>query len=179
MDQGYLKIILGCMYAGKTSKLINIYKMMEFSNIETCVINYEEDKRYDNKDLCTHDKVKIPCVQTLKLMDLLKNGTIDEKVIIINEGQFFPDLERFVKEMLCKDKHIFVCGLDGDFEMKRFGNILDIIPLCNEIEKLTAICAICKNGTKAYFTKRISSEKDQKVIGSNNYIPVCRKCHKA
>ena len=79
MDQGYLKIILGCMYAGKTSKLINIYKMMEFSNIETCVINYEEDKRYDNKDLCTHDKVKIPCVQTLKLMDLLKNGTINSE----------------------------------------------------------------------------------------------------
>jgi thymidine kinase len=179
MDHGYLKIILGCMYAGKTSKLINIYKMMKFSNIETCVINYEEDKRYDNTALCTHDKVKIPCIQTLKLMDLLKNGTIEEKVIIINEGQFFPDLERFVKEMLSKDKHIFVCGLDGDFEMKRFGHILDIIPLCNEIEKLTAICAMCKNGTKAYFTKRISSEKDQKLIGSSNYLPVCRDCHKA
>ena len=179
MEQGYLKIILGCMYAGKTSKLINIYNMMKFSNIKTCVINYEEDKRYDNKALCTHDKVKIPCIQTLYLMDLLKSGTINEKVIIINEGQFFPDLERFVVEMLGKDKHIYVCGLDGDFEMKKFGHILDIIPLCNEIEKLSAICAICKNGTKAYFTKRISSEKGQKVIGSNNYLPVCRNCHKA
>ena len=61
--------------------------------------------------------------------------------------------------------------------MKKFGQILDIIPLCNEVEKLSAICAMCKNGTKAYFTLRLTCEKDQKVIGSENYIPVCRNCH--
>lgn len=62
--------------------------------------------------------------------------------------------------------------------MNKFGQMLDLIPYCNEVEKLTAICSICKNGTKAYFTKRISSEKGQKVIGSDNYLPVCRKCHR-
>ena len=97
MEQGYLKIILGCMYAGKTSKLVNIYKMMKFSNITTLVINYAEDKRYDNTKLSTHDKTMIPCIQTLKLMELINNKEISEKVIIINEGQFFPDLLKFVK----------------------------------------------------------------------------------
>ena len=177
MDQSYLKIILGCMYAGKTSKLINIYNMMKFSNIPTLVINYKEDTRYSNTLLSTHDKKMIPCIQSLNLMDTMKNGTIEEKVIIINEGQFFPDLVKFVKELLAKDKHIYVCGLDGDFQMNKFGGILDLIPLCNEVEKLSAICSICANGTKAYFTKRITSETGQKVIGSNNYLPVCRKCH--
>lgn len=178
MDQGYLKIILGCMYAGKTSKLINIYNMMKFSNIPTLVINYEEDTRYSSTQLSTHDKKMIPCIQCLNLMEIIKNGHIKEKVIIINEGQFFPDLVKFVKEMLVKDKHIYVCGLDGDYQMKKFGGILDLIPLCNEVEKLSAICSICANGTKAYFTKRITSEKGQKVIGSDNYVPVCRNCHK-
>ena len=133
MEQGYLKIILGCMYAGKTSKLVNIYKMMKFSNITTLVINYAEDKRYDNTKLSTHDKTMIPCVQTLKLMELINNKEISEKVIIINEGQFFPDLLIFVKEMLSIDKHIYVCGLDGDYKMNKFGQILDIIPFCNEV----------------------------------------------
>jgi thymidine kinase len=178
MDQGYLKIILGCMYAGKTSKLINIYNMMKFSNIPTLVINYKEDTRYSNTQLSTHDKKMIPCIQCLNLTDITQNfETIKEKVIIINEGQFFPDLVKFVKDMLLKDKHIYVCGLDGDFQMKKFGCILDLIPLCNEVEKLSAFCSICANGTKAYFTKRITKETGQKVIGSDNYLPVCRKCH--
>ena len=169
MEQGYLKIILGCMYAGKTSKLINIYNMMKFSNISTVVINYQEDNRYD-------DTLMIPCIKTLELMNL-ENKQLDCKVIIINEGQFFPDLLVFVKTMLDKNKHIYVCGLDGDYKMQKFGQILDLIPLCNEVEKLSAICSICKNGTKAYFTKRITDEIGQKVIGSDNYLPVCRKCH--
>ena len=61
--------------------------------------------------------------------------------------------------------------------MEKFGQMLDIIPLSNEVEKLSAICAICKNGEKAYFTKRISHENEQKIIGSDNYLPVCRSCH--
>lgn len=177
MEQGYLKIILGCMYAGKTSKLINIYKMMQFSNIPTIVINYEEDTRYDDELLSTHDKTMIPCVRISKLMNL-ETELIGKKVIIINEGQFFPDLSQFVKTMLELNNHIYVCGLDGDFKMKKFGQILDLIPLCNEVEKLSAICSICKNGEKAYFTKRISNETNQKVIGVDNYLPVCRNCHK-
>jgi thymidine kinase len=177
MDQGYLKIILGCMYAGKTSKLINIYNMMKFSNIPTTVINYQEDNRYDNTLMSTHDKKMIPCMKTLNLMKLVDNMN-QYKVIIINEGQFFNDLFEFVKLMLNQDKHIYVCGLDGDYKMNKFGQMLDLIPCCNEVEKLTAICSMCKNGTKAYFTKRISSEKGQKVIGSDNYLPVCRKCHR-
>ena len=125
--------------------------MMKLSNIPTMVINYEEDNRYDANLLSTHDKKMIPCVKTLNLMDIVGDVEPNEKVIIINEGQFFPDLEKFVKTMLSRKKHIYVCGLDGDYQMKKFGQILDIIPLCNEVEKLSAICAMCKNGTKAYF----------------------------
>jgi thymidine kinase len=104
-------------------------------------------------------------------------GIISADVILINEGQFFPDLEEFVRTMLSQGKKIYVCGLDGDYERKKFGQILDLIPICDKVIKLTSLCTICKDGTPGIFSKRISSETEQKVIGSKNYIPVCRKCY--
>jgi thymidine kinase len=97
-------------------------------------------------------------------------------VIIINEGQFFEDLLPAINHMLQHNKKIYVGGLDGDFERKKFGQILDLIPLCDKVTKMTSLCGICKNGTLGIFSKRITSEKEQTVVGSNNYIPVCRNC---
>ena len=99
------------------------------------------------------------------------------EVILINEGQFFPDLEEFVKILLTNDKKVYVCGLDGDFERKKFGQILNLIPLCDKVTKLTSICSLCKNGNPGIFSKRISDEKEQTLVGSDNYIPVCRICY--
>ena len=174
MDNGYLKIILGCMYAGKTSKLINIYNMMKLSNISTMVINYK-DNRYDANLLSTHDKKMIPCVKTLNLMDIVGDVEPSEKVIIINET-IFSRFRKICENMLSRKKHIYVCGLDGDYQMKKFGQILDIIPLCNEVEKLSAY-ALCVKMEQSVFYTPITNEKDQKVIGAENYMPVCRNCH--
>jgi thymidine kinase len=99
------------------------------------------------------------------------------EVILINEGQFFPDLEEFVRLLLNDGKKVYICGLDGDFERKRFGTILDLIPLCDKVTKLTSLCSLCKNGTPGIFSMRLTNEKDQTVVGSDNYIPVCRKCY--
>ncbi len=178
---GYLEIILGGMYAGKTSRLVEIYKQYNYCNIPILTINHSIDNRYDDELLSTHDKIKIPCVKTEKLMNLIVS--INEKIknsdiILINEGQFFSDLEEFVKLMLDDGKKIYVCGLDGDFECKKFGQILDLIPICDKVIKLTSLCSICKDGTPGIFSKRISNETEQTVVGSNNYIPVCRTCYK-
>jgi thymidine kinase len=191
---GYLEIVLGSMYSGKTSHLVEIYKQCKFCNISVAVINHSIDNRYDDMLLSTHDKVKIPCIKTDRLMNLWykilyseENTDIkrmqdklkirDSDVILINEGQFFPDLEEFVKLLLKDKKKIYVCGLDGDFERKKFGQILDIIPLCDTVYKLTSLCSLCKNGNKGIFSMRLTSEKEQTVVGSENYIPVCRDCY--
>jgi thymidine kinase len=175
---GYLEIIIGCMYAGKTSRLISIYKRNQICNIPTIVINHIEDNRYDNVKMSTHDKIMIPCIQTAKLYDILKDNEeiLNNNVFIINEGQFFPDLFDFVNMLISKhNKKVYIGGLDGDFKMNKFGQILDLIPLCNKIEKLNAICTICKN--EASFTKRLTKDTNQKIIGTDIYIPVCRSCH--
>ena len=173
---GYLEIILGSMYSGKTSRLVEIYKQCQFCNISVIVINHTIDNRYDDNFMSTHDQIKIPCLKTEKLLDLL---IITSDVILINEGQFFLDLEEFVEKMLVQKKKIYICGLDGDFERKKFGQILNLIPLCDKVTKLTSLCSLCKNGTPGIFSKRITSEKEQTVVGSDNYIPVCRSCYES
>jgi thymidine kinase len=181
------------MYAGKTSKIIDIYKQCTFCNIPVAVINHSLDTRYDNSLLSTHDKVMIPCIKTNKLKDIynykksnyihdaenfaLKVKVDEADVILINEGQFFDDLYECVDHMLKNGKKVFIAGLDGDFERKKFGAMLDLIPLCDKITKITSLCGICKNGTPAIFSKRITNEKEQTLIGSDNYIPVCRNCY--
>lgn len=194
-ESAYLEIILGGMYAGKTSRIVEIYKQCKFCNISVAVINHSFDNRYDEELLSTHDLVKIPCIKTESLFDIWtdyidietnieliprfkdKFKVATSSVILINEGQFFNDLEEFVKILLKYNKKVYVCGLDGDFERKKFGQILDLIPLCDKVTKLTSLCSLCKNGTPGIFSKRISSEKQQTVVGSDNYIPVCRNCY--
>ena len=199
---GYLELILGPMFSGKTSRIVEIYKQCEFCNISVVVINHTIDNRYDDELLSTHDKVKIPCIKTERLsyvcsdsINIGPNLHMDERdlnsiphvqqkiklatsdVILINEGQFFEDLYEVVVEMLKQNKKIYICGLDGDFERKKFGQILDLIPLCDKVTKLTSLCSLCKNGTPGIFSMRLTHETDQTVVGSDNYIPVCRKCY--
>lgn len=192
---GYLELIIGPMYASKTTRLVEIYNQCKFCNISVAVINHSIDNRYDDEMLSTHDKIKIPCIKADKLMDLwIEHIDLEESVddiprvtdkfkvgmssvILINEGQFFPDLEEFVKIMLKNNKQLYICGLDGDFERKKFGQILDLIPLCDKVYKLTSLCSLCKNGSKGIFSMRLTNEKEQTVVGSENYIPVCRECY--
>ena len=177
---GYLEIIMGPMFSGKTSRLIEIYKQCKFCDLSVTVINYSLDTRYDPILLSSHDQIKIPCIQTEKLMDvcLHNNKELEEtQVILINECQFFGDLVDFVNLMLEKKKQIYICGLDGDFNRKKFGYTFDLIPLCDKITKLTSLCSLCKNGTLGIFSLRLTAETEQTVIGSDNYLPVCRYCY--
>jgi len=175
---GYLELILGPMFSGKTSKLLEIYKQYSFCNITVAVINHSFDTRYHDSLLSTHDKIMIPCTQATNLMeDYCQDAINKSSVILINEGQFFNDLYDSVLQMLKQGKRIYIAGLDGDFERKPFGDILRLVPLCDDIIKLKSLCSLCKDGTLGVFTHRLTLEKEQTLIGSDNYIPVCRKCY--
>jgi thymidine kinase len=191
--KAYLELITGPMFSGKTSKLLEIYKQCKFCNIPVAVINHSEDTRYDATMLSTHDKFMIPCIQTEKISNIWFYENLDETynsqignnhielrcadVVLINEAQFFEDLYDCVIDMLKENKKVYVSGLDGDFERKKFGQILDLFPLCDKVTKLTSLCSLCKNGEAGIFSMRLSSDKTQMLIGSDNYIPVCRNCY--
>jgi len=177
--EGYLELIIGPMFSGKTTYILSLYKQYQLSNMRTCVINYADDKRYDDTMLSTHDKVMIKCSNTLSLKGFLTDDIIrDYDVFLINEGQFFEDVYESVVELVdTHRKMVHVCGLDGDFNRNTFGTLLKLIPLCDKITKKKAICANCANGTKALFSHRLTNEQSVKVIGSSNYIPLCRSCY--
>jgi thymidine kinase len=194
---GYLELVIGPMFSGKTSKLLEVYKQCEFCGIPVVIVNHAIDTRYDsllqkeNKSfaplfpkvdvdtmLSSHDKVTAPCVRATTLEEALKNTLCqDAEVILINEGQFFGDLYEGVQALLQENKQVYVCGLDGDFERKPIGTILNLIPLCDKVTKLTSLCSICRNGTPGIFSMRLTEEKNQILVGVDNYVPVCRMCY--
>lgn len=172
---GYLELILGPMKSGKTSRLIQLYKQNIFCNIPVVVINHSLDNRYHDELLSSHDQIMIPCLKTLKLGDIASQWG-DASVVLINEGQFFEDLYDVVLTMVNQGKKVYVCGLDGDYKRDKFGDMLDLIPHCDSVYKLTSLCGLCKDGSQALFTQRLTAETSQTVVGVHNYVPVCRKC---
>lgn len=178
---GYLEIVLGPMYAGKTSHVMDLYRKYNFCRLNTLVINHELDQREGSEStLWSHDSTKIPCTEVKSLSSVLTEANILKySVFIINEGQFFTDLSSTVLSLVNEHKKIVhVNGLDGDFKREKFGQLLDLIPHCDDVVKLKALCAVCRNGTKGLFTYRKSNEKQQVIIDTENmYIPVCRNCY--
>lgn len=176
-NSGFLELAVGPMFASKSSWLIGYYNQYKVYTDNIVVINFKGDARYSKTELSTHDKIMIPCIQTEFLRDIHIDPDID--VILINEGQFFPDIVEWVKNIVdIGGKKVYICGLDGDYKRERFGNLLDLIPFCDKITKLTAVCGICKNGTRAIFTMRTSNSSEQVLIGEKeHYLPVCRKCY--
>ena len=176
---GYLELIIGPMFSGKTTRLIDVYNTQYANNTNANikVINFSADTRYHDSMLSTHDKVMIPCIFSNTIKEVCEEHMIlNYDTILINEGQFFPDLYESVCELVeTHKKNVYVCGLDGDFQRNKFGKLLDLIPLCDNIIKLKAECVKCKS--QAIFSKRLSTEEQQIVIGSNNYAPMCRECY--
>jgi len=184
LNCGYLELILGPMWSGKTSMLLTYYRQFCFCKLSVCVVNFKADDRYSETMLSTHDKQMIPCIMGFSMEEIMKVEESAKKinecdVILINEGQFFHDIVEFTTEMVEKrHKKVYICGLDGDFKREKIGKLLDLVPICDKFTKLRALCGQCKDGTPAPFSFRKSSSNEQVVIGSDDiYIPLCRKCY--
>ena len=179
MKVGRLEIILGPMFSGKSAELIRIINRYECIGKNILTITHSIDTRYGQGVISSHNRVqkKSICLESL-------NSIIDSKeyseseIIIVEEGQFFPDLKQFVIRATDVDnKHVIVAGLSGDFRREPFGQILEIIPMAEQITKLSAFCKLCNDGTPGDFSKRVELEsKEQTLVGNDNYyVAVCRK----
>jgi thymidine kinase len=97
--------------------------------------------------------------------------------IFIDEGQFFADLENFTRTAVERhSKHIIISALDSDYKMQAFRNVTDLIAYADSVIKLNALCLVCKNGTPAFFSKRLVDNTDINFVGGKeSYKSVCRK----
>ena len=176
-----LEILLGPMFAGKSSavlRTVNRYKSLGWS---ICSITHSSDNRFsDESRLVNHDMASIPCVKWSCLMEHITDPVfLGAKFVIIDEAQFFPDLRAFIEYAVdhC-GKNVLIVGLDGDAERQPFGQILECIPMADTVTKLKAFCGECGDGTEAIFTFRKKSVETREQIlvgGAETYMPLCRK----
>ena len=171
---GYISLIIGCMFAQKTTELLRRVRRYKSIGYKVLIINYIGDTRYGVECVASHDKdvEKAVCIRLLQEIDSLVRSN-EYKVIAIDEGQFFVDLHEYVTRWADElDIHIVISGLDGTSDRKPFGDMLRLIPFAEEVERLSAFCSVCRNGTIGVFSKYIG---DSNAGIGLDYIPVCRK----
>ena len=183
-----LHLVIGPMFAGKTTNLINKVNELVQNGVqmqEILLVNHSSDSRYDNNKICSHDGYKIDSESLSNLSQLnmhTSNNCYTEKTyLLIDEAQFFTDLYETVLDIMKSRKTInkgltiWIFGLDGDFQQKPFQNnsrLLELIPYSSSITKLLAKCYICN--LSAPFSKRLVSSNSQILVGGTNlYQPSC------
>lgn len=169
-----ITLILGEMYSGKTTELMRRIDRAAIAGQQVVVYKYTKDIRYGREFMISsHGDQHRPAIPVTSLADIeIEPGTT---TIGIDEGQFIDHLVEFSEAAANAGCHVIISALVSDFERKSFANIALLIPKCEHIIRLHAICFDCKQ--EASFTKRIGMEKQQELIGgSDKYKAVCRNC---
>ena len=173
---GHLTLLMGCMFAQKTTELLRRIRRYKAIGYRVLVINYAADTRYGTNKIASHDvdTCDAICINSLIEVD---SKVSDYDVIVIDEGQFYPDLYACVTRWAdTLPVHLVVAGLDGDSDRNPFGDLLKLIPHAEEVERLTAFCSVCRDGTVAMFSQCKRAKAEQVAIGgADEYRPVCRR----
>jgi thymidine kinase len=174
-----LEIIVGPMFSGKSSRILSIVYRYSALGVPILVIKHAADVRYAANEVATHDGRRAPCVTASHFSDIEPSFLKQFRVVIVEEAQFFQGLVPFVEYVVDQLKvHLCLVGLDGDSERKPFGEILQCIPLADKVEKLSALCRRCANGTPGIFTYRNGHQGQQVIVaGADLYEAVCRDCY--
>lgn len=180
MRVGQLHLIIGPMFAGKTTALLQKVSEAEADSSRVAIVTNALDTRYGTNVCATHTGISRPAVAVSQLMSLLnqKTSPIDMNsidAIAIDESQFFPDLKEFcVSAVEEQGKQVFAAGLNGDFKRDLFGDIVKLVPFADSVHFLRARCSFCEH--PASFTLRIVSNESQQLVGGTEaYQPVCRE----
>lgn len=184
-----LDIIIGAMYSGKTTEIMRRLNIFQEMGYKCLYINSILDTR-NEEVLSTHN----PSLKVTKTkVDMIKYNVLPTNiesisqydVIGIDEAQFIPNLKdtvlKYVEEF---GKKVIIGGLNGDFQRNKFGEVIDLIPYCDQIIKLQPFCLPCSKKDRkmipALFSKRIiqGGDTQQVLIGAlEAYVPACRKCY--
>lgn len=180
ITNGYLSLILGPMFSGKSTKLIQIINKYKTLNKKMLIIKPSIDNRYTTTaDICTHNMQTQSCICIDHLaLDIVfdMDDYTTSNIIIIEEGQFFENIYQTICQMLTDKKLIYISALNGDSNRELFGDIYKLIPICDNIEFLQSLCLDCSDGTPAIFSKRLNTNNQNKILvaGSTEYKAVCR-----
>ena len=173
---GWIEVICGSMFSGKTEELIRRLKRAKIANQKVEIFKPKVDTRYDEASVVSHDANSIlstPISHSTKMLGLVESVN----VIGIDEAQFFDQqLPEVCQSLALKGIRVIVAGLDMDYQGKPFGPMPNLLAVAEYITKVHAICQHC--GNLATHSYRLAAEEGQVVLGEKDtYEPRCRTCY--
>lgn len=181
--EGRLELIMGPMFSGKTTEAMRRVELYRQQGKRVMAINHEINKRYGSNVIHSHDKKEINNCFSLgdlyHLYDYLRKEYDEADVLFVEETQFFSNAYDFIRNAVDIDGKIVVAaGLDGDYKREPFGDMNRLVSMADEVVKLHALCSVCRDGTLAPFTMRVSKTNSSVVSvgGMGDYEGVCRSC---
>lgn len=181
--KGWIEVITGPMFAGKSEELIRRIKRLEYAHKKTLVFKPKIDNRYSENEIVSHSKIKTRSINIETAQDILKYVDRDTEAVVIDEVQFLDhEIVHVVEDLANRGIRVIVAGLDRDFRGEPFQNMPELLALAEDVTKLTAICMRC--GAPATRAQRLvngepASYDDPIIIvgASESYEPRCRHCH--
>lgn len=181
--EGWIEVICGCMFAGKTEELIRRINVLSYARKNILVFKPKIDDRYSTTEIASHAGSKVPCIVISEAKEILDHVNYDTDVVAIDEVQFFDeDVVDICEYLADSGLRVMVAGLDKDFRGEPFGVLPDLLTRAEFVMKLTAVCAKC--GAPATRTQRIINGKPASfndpivLVGAKEaYEPRCRHCH--
>lgn len=173
--EGWIEVIVGCMFSGKTEELIKQVRRAHFAKQRTQVFKPQIDSRYSVDDVASHDKNRLsafPVAEAREIAALIHSAT---SLVAIDEGQFFSEeIIDLATTLAGAGKRVIIAGLDTDWRGRPFGPMPQLMAIAEVVRKQHAICRVC--GSPATRTQRLVAGQEDILVGSTEaYEARCRK----
>ena len=174
-QNGWIEVVCGSMFSGKTEELIRRIRRAQFANQKLLLFKPIVDDRYSEEAVVSHQGSSLKAIPVNDSAEILKIWK-DEKVVAIDEAQFFDDgLVEVCNLLAKKGVRVVLAGLDMDYKGIPFGPMPKLLAIAEYVTKVHAICVSC--GNLAQFSHRTAAETEQVLVGAiEKYKPLCRAC---
>jgi thymidine kinase len=171
---GWVEIIVGCMFSGKTEELIKQVQRAEFAKLKWQAFKPRIDARYSESEVCSHSQIRLASIPVKEAGEIPSLVHPETRVVAIDEGQFFDaTLVQVAQGLADAGKRVLIAGLDTDWRGRPFGPMPHLLAISEVVRKQYAICVIC--GNEATRTQRLVAAQDDILVGSSDcYEARCR-----
>lgn len=173
---GFLEVITGPMFSGKSEELLKRIKILEIAGIKTLVIKPKFDNRFSVTEIVSRTGAKHKAINVSQAKEILSHWKSNYKAVAIDEVNFLDEtLFEVIDFLIMNGVRVICSGLDMDFLRRPFGIMPNIIAIADHVDKLKAVCWICKKD--AGFSFRQTSNQELNFLGDSEYQARCRICH--
>lgn len=176
-DIGWVEVICGSMFSGKTEELIRRVKRVLYGKQKVQIFKPQIDTRYDELAVVSHSQLKLIATPVAGAREILEKLKPDTEVVGIDEVQFLGmDVIDVIQTLAGRGLRVICAGLDQDYQGKPFEPMPQLLAIAEYITKELAICVVC--GNPANRSQRLSASDERVVVGAAGaYEARCRKCH--